>query len=237
MLGTLLAMNSGSYGLYLLFSLPALLLGLWAQMRVQGALRKYSQVRNATGLSGSEVARRILSLNGLVDVKVEPSQGFLSDHYDPTSRTLRLSQEVYQGTSVAAAGIAAHETGHAIQHAESYFPLQIRSAIVPTVQIGSWLGPIIFMVGMFFAGTTVAWIGLILFAATAVFALITLPVEFDASRRAKAILADTGLVYSYDLGGVNAVLDAAALTYVAAAIQAVSTVLYYLMLLSGRRRN
>jgi Zn-dependent membrane protease YugP len=237
MFGDFLAMNSGGYGLYLLFSLPALLLGLWAQMRVQGALRKYSQVRNATGLSGSEVARRILSLNGLVDVKVEPSHGFLSDHYDPTSRTLRLSQEVYQGTSVAAAGIAAHESGHAIQHAESYFPLQIRSAIVPTVQIGSWLGPIIFMVGMFFAGTTVAWIGLIMFAATAVFALITLPVEFDASRRAKAILADTGLVYSYDLGGVNAVLDAAALTYVAAAIQAVSTVLYYLMLLSGRRRD
>ena len=237
MFDAFLAMNSGGYGLYLLFSLPALLLGLWAQLRVQGALRKYSQVPNATGLSGSEVARRILSLNGLYDVKVEPAHGFLSDHYDPTSRTLRLSQEVYQGSSVAAAGIAAHEAGHALQHAGGYVPLQIRSAIVPTVQIGSWLGPIIFMVGLFFAGTTVAWIGLILFAATAVFALVTLPVEFDATRRAKAVLADTGMVYSYDLNGVNKVLDAAALTYVAAAVQAVSTVLYYLTLLSGRSRD
>lgn len=225
----------GGYGLYLLFSLPALLLGLWAQFRVKSAIKKYSQVRNGSGLSGAEVAQRILSLNGLYDVKVEQSQGFLSDHYDPTSKTLRLSPEIYQGNSVAAAGIAAHETGHAIQHANAYLPLQLRSAIVPTVQIGSWLGPIIFMVGLWFAGTTVAWAGLILFAATAVFSLITLPVEFDASRRAKEILDDTGLIYSYDMGGVNAVLDAAAMTYVAAAVQAVSTVLYYLFLLVGRR--
>ena len=231
------ALGSGGYGLYLLFAMPALLLGLWAQYRVKSALNKYSRVRNATGLSGAEVARRILSMNGLYEVKVEPSQGFLSDHYDPLTRTLRLSPEIYQGTSVAAAGIAAHESGHALQHAEAYLPLQIRSAIVPTVQIGSWLGPIIFMVGLWFAGTTIAWIGLILFAATAVFSLITLPVEFDASRRAKAILADTGLVYSNDLNGVNSVLDAAAMTYVAAAVQAVSTVLYYLFLLSGRRRD
>ena len=223
--------------MYLLFSLPALILGLWAQFRVQGTLRKYSQVPNGTRLSGAEVARRILSLNGLYDVAVEQTNGFLSDHYDPTTRTLRLSPQVYQGASVAAAGIAAHEAGHAIQHAEGYTPLQVRTAIVPTVQIGSWLGPIIFMVGLFFAGTTVAWIGLILFAATAVFSLITLPVEFDASRRAKAILADTGMVYSYDMTGVNQVLDAAALTYVAAAVQAVSTVLYYLTLLSGRSRD
>jgi Zn-dependent membrane protease YugP len=223
--------------LYLLFSLPALILGLWAQFRVQGTLRKYSQVPNGTRLSGAEVARRILSLNGLYDIAVEQTNGFLSDHYDPTTRTLRLSPQVYQGASVAAAGIAAHEAGHAIQHAEGYTPLQVRTAIVPTVQIGSWLGPIIFMVGLFFAGTTVAWIGLILFAATAVFSLITLPVEFDASRRAKAILANTGMVYSYDMTGVNQVLDAAALTYVAAAVQAVSTVLYYLTLLSGRSRD
>jgi uncharacterized protein len=237
MFNPFLAMNAGGYGLYLLFSLPALLLGFWAQMRVQGAIKKFSQVRNASGLSGAEIARRILSLNGIYDVKVEPSQGILSDHYDPRSRTLRLSPQVYQGNSVAAAGIAAHESGHALQHASGYIPLQVRSAIVPTVQIGSWLGPIIFMIGLLFAGTTVAWIGLILFAATAVFALVTLPVEFDASRRAKMVLADTGLVYGNDMNGVNAVLDAAALTYVAAAIQAVSTILYYLFLLSGRRRN
>jgi uncharacterized protein len=237
MFDTFLMMNSGGYGLYILFALPALLLGFWAQIRVQGAIKKYSQVRNSTGFSGVEVARRILSANGLYDVKVEPSQGLLSDHYDPTSRTLRLSPQVFQGNSVASAGIAAHEVGHAIQHANSYFPLQVRSAIVPAVQITSWLGPIIFMVGFLFAGTTVAWFGLILFAATAMFSLVTLPVEFDASRRAKAVLADTGLVNNYDMEGVNKVLDAAALTYVAAAVQAVSTVLYYLMLLSGRNRD
>jgi Zn-dependent membrane protease YugP len=227
----------GGYGLYILFSLPALLLGMWAQFKVQGAIKKYSAVRNSTGLSGAQVAQRILSLNSIYDVKVEQTQGFLSDHYDPTSKTLRLSPDVYQSNSVAAAGIAAHETGHAIQHANAYLPLQLRSAIVPTVQIGSWLGPIIFMVGLWFAGTTVAWAGLILFAATAVFSLITLPVEFDASRRAKESLTSNGLMYSTDMGGVNAVLDAAALTYVAAAVQAVSTVLYYIFLLNGRRRD
>jgi uncharacterized protein len=150
--------GAGGYGLYMLFALPALLLGFWAQYRVQSAIKKFSKVRNASGLSGAEVARRILSTHGLYDVKVEQTQGFLSDHYDPVSRTLRLSPDVYQGTSIASAGIAAHETGHALQHADAYLPLQIRSAIVPTVQIGSWLGPIIFMVGLWFAGTTVAWI-------------------------------------------------------------------------------
>ena len=128
--------GAGGYGLYMLFALPALLLGFWAQFRVQSALKKYSKVRNASGLSGAEVARRILSLHGLNDVKVEQTQGFLSDHYDPVSRTLRLSPDVYQGISVASAGIAAHETGHALQHADAYLLLQIRSAIVPTVQIG-----------------------------------------------------------------------------------------------------
>lgn len=227
----------GGYGLYLLFSLPALILGFWAQIKVQSAFNKYSRVRTFTGLTGAEVARRILESHGLTNVKVEQTSGFLSDHYDPISRTLRLSPNVFRSNSLAAAGIAAHEAGHALQHAENYFPLQVRSAIVPTVQIGSWLGPIIFMMGLFFMGNTVAWIGLILFAATAVFALITLPVEFDASNRAKAILATSGMVYNTEMEGIRSVLDAAALTYVAAAIQAVSTVLYYLFLLSGRQRD
>lgn len=227
----------GGYGLYILFSLPALLLGFWAQYKVQSAFNKFSRVRTFTGLTGAEIARRILDYNGLNHVKVEQTHGFLSDHYDPIARTLRLSPNVYQSNSVAAAGIAAHESGHALQHAEHYFPLQVRSAIVPAVQIGSWLGPVIFMLGLFLMGTTVAWIGLILFAATAVFALITLPVEFDASNRAKAILATSGMVYNTEMEGVNRVLNAAALTYVAAAIQAVSTVLYYLFLLTGRQRD
>jgi uncharacterized protein len=227
----------GGYGLYLLFSLPALLLGFWAQMKVQSSINKYSRVPNMSGLRGADVARRILDFNGLGDVRVEQTNGFLSDHYDPRSRTLRLSPQVYASNSVAAAGIAAHETGHALQHAEGYMPLQIRSAIVPVVQIGSWLGPIIFIAGLLFMGTTVAWIGLGLFAATAAFTIVTLPVEFDASRRAKAILADSGMVYATNMNGVNSVLNAAALTYVAAAVQAVSTLLYYGFLLSGRRRD
>lgn len=230
------------YMLYLLFSLPALLLGFWAQMKVNGAVKKYSQVRNAAAMSGAEVARRVLDSNGLSNVRIEETRGFLSDHYDPTSRVLRLSPDVYRVPSVAAAGIAAHEAGHAIQHKDGYAPLKLRTAIVPAVQIGSWIGPIIFMIGLFIAGqagTTIAWIGIILFAATAVFALVTLPVEFDASRRAKEWLSTSGLLYQSELPGISAVLDAAALTYVAAAVQAISTLLYYVFLLTGlssRRR-
>ncbi len=230
----------GGYGLYILFSLPALLLGMWAQFKVQSAFRKFSQVRTYTGLTGAEVARRMLNNQGLSDVQIQESGGFLSDNYDPRARVLRLSPDVYRSNSLAAAGVAAHEAGHAYQHQEGYAFLTARSAMVPAVQLGSWLGPIIFLVGLFMAGTagtTIAWVGVILFAATAVFALVTLPVEFDASRRAKAWLATSGVLYSQEMDGVNKVLDAAALTYVAAAVQALSTLLYYTFLLSGRRRN
>ena len=230
----------GGYGLYMLFSLPALLLGFWAQYKVKSAFQKYSKVRTYVGLTGAEVARRILDINGLNDVPVEQTSGYLSDHYDPGKRVLRLSPDVYAGTSVAANGIAAHESGHAIQHKDGYAMLALRSTLVPTVQIGSWLGPIIFMVGLFMAnsiGTSVAWGGLILFGLTAVFSLVTLPVEFDASRRAKAILSTSGMVYNQEMEGVNKVLDAAALTYVAAAIQAITTVLYYAFLLTGNSRR
>jgi Zn-dependent membrane protease YugP len=230
----------GGYGLYFLFALPALILGLWAQAKVQSAFKKYSQVRTYANFNGSQVARYILDNNGLQSVKVEQTAGMLSDHYDPRARVLRLSRDVYAGNSVAAAGIAAHEAGHAIQHHENYAPLTLRSTLVPTVQIGSWLGPIIFALGMILAGqtgTTVAWIGLLLFGLTALFAVITLPVELDASRRAKEWLSTSGVLYSGEMGGVNKVLDAAAWTYVAAAIQAISTVLYYAFLLLGRRRD
>ncbi len=223
--------------MYFVFALPALILGLWAQFKVQSSYRKYAQVRSMVGLSGSEIARRMLDMNGLYNVSVEMVQGFLSDHYDPTKRVLRLSPDVYRGNSLAAAGIAAHEAGHALQHQDAYLPMQIRTAIVPTVQLGSWLGPIIFLVGFFMQWTQLAWIGLILFAATAAFAIITLPVEFNASRRAKAWLSESGVLYNEEMRGINSVLDAAALTYVAAAAQAVSTILYYLFLLGGRDRE
>ena len=230
----------GNYGIYLLFSLPALLLGLWAQMKVKSAFAKYSKVRSYIGLSGADVARRMLDQNGLQAVQIEETKGYLSDHYDPRSRVLRLSPEVYRSNSIAATGVAAHEAGHALQHQSGYLPLQLRSIMVPTVQLGSWLGPIIFMIGLFLSssiGTNVAWFGLILFSATAVFAFVTLPVEFNATNRAKAWLTTSGVVSSTDSQGVNSVLDAAALTYVAGAIQALSTILYYVFLLTGRRRN
>ncbi len=230
-------MYFGGYGLYLLFSLPALLLGLWAQAKVKGAFNKYSRVGTTTGLTGAEVARRMLDSNGLNSVQIEEVGGNLSDHYDPSQKVLRLSSGVYRSASVAAAGVAAHESGHAIQDLEHYGPLKIRSFMVPSVQIGSWLGPIIFMIGLFMAssmGTTLAWVGLALFTLTAVFSLITLPVELDASNRAKAWLSGSGIIYSSENEGVSKVLDAAAWTYVAGALQAVTTVLYYAFLLTGR---
>jgi Zn-dependent membrane protease YugP len=233
-------MYFGGYGLYLLFSLPALLLGLWAQMKVKGAYNKYSQVRTVTGMTGAEVARRMLDGNGLSNIQIEETGGTLTDHYDPAAKVLRLSAGVYRSNSVAAAGIAAHESGHALQDADAYGPLKIRSFLVPTVRIGSWVGPIIFMIGLFMAsntGTTVAWAGLALFAATALFAIVTLPVELNASNRAKAWLSGSGVIYASEMEGVNKTLDAAALTYVAAVIQSLSTILYYVFLLTGRSRR
>ncbi len=225
--------------LYLLLAIPPLLLGMWAQFRVQNAFRQYSRVRTGNGLDGAHAARQILDSNGLQGVTIERVAGTLSDHYDPRGKVLRLSQDVYATPSIAAVGVAAHEAGHALQDKMNYGPLRLRSAIVPAVQFGSWLGPIIFMVGFFMAGTfgeSLAWLGILLFGATALFALVTLPVEFDASKRAKQQLASAGILSPQEIQGVDKVLDAAALTYVAAAVQAITTVLYYVLLM-GRRRD
>ncbi len=225
--------------LWLLFSIPPLLLGLWAQMRVKSAFAQYSKVRTSTGINGAQAARKILDLNGLQSVSIERVGGRLSDHYDPSQKVLRLSGDVYGAPSIASVGVAAHEAGHALQDQKHYGPLRLRSAIVPAVQFGSWLGPIIFMIGFIMSSTlgdTLAWIGILLFGAMAVFTLVTLPVEFDASKRAKAQLATAGILSPQEIQGVDKVLDAAALTYVAAAVQAVTTMLYYVMLM-GRRRD
>lgn len=230
----------GNYLLYLLISLPGLLLGFWAQAKVSSAFARYSQVRSNIGLTGAEIAQRMLAANGLHQIKIEETRGYLSDHYDPTKKTLRLSSNVYRGNSLAAAGVAAHEAGHALQDQAAYVPLKIRSAIVPAVQIGSWLGPIIFIVGAMMSsvlGTRLAWAGLLIFASTALFTIVTLPVEFDATRRAKAWLLNSGVIYGGESNGIAKVLDAAALTYVAAAVQAISTILYYALLLLGRRNR
>ena len=223
--------------LYLILALPGLLLGLWAQMRVKGSFKKYSQVRTTRNLTGAEIARHLLDNQGLHDVRVEETQGFLSDHYDPRTRVLRLSPDVYRVPSVAAAGVAAHEMGHALQHSAGYAPHQLRSAIVPVVQFGSSLAPMLILIGFLLRFTTLAWIGVILFAGAVVFALITLPVEFDASRRAKALLSQGGIVSPEEAGGVSAVLNAAGWTYVAAAIAAIGQLLYYVLLLTGGSRR
>ena len=228
------------YGLYILFGLPALLLGFWAQLKVKNAINKYSKIRSISGLSGSQVARKMLDSNGLHDVTIEQSKGFLSDHYDPRGKVLRLSPNVYQGNSVVSAGIAAHEAGHALQDRKGYLPLRFRSAMVPSVRIGSWLGPIIFFIGLMLSTSTgdqIAVIGLIIFSATTLFAFVTLPVEFNATKRAKTWLTTSGTIYQEEKVGINRVLYAAALTYVAGAVQALSTLLYYAFILFGRRRD
>jgi Zn-dependent membrane protease YugP len=224
--------------IWLLFALPGLILGLWARSRVNGAVKKYSQVRTARGVTGAQVARMLLDDQGLFDVQIEESKkGVLSDHYDPRKRVLRLSPDVYGAPSIAAAGIAAHEMGHAMQHAGGYFPLQIRSAIVPAAQFGSMLAPWLFIIGFLFRFTALSWVAVVIFGIAVVFTLITLPVEFDASKRAKKLLVGNSVLIGDEIKGVDKVLDAAALTYVAAAVAAIGQFLYYLALLSGGRRR
>lgn len=224
--------------MYYLFALPALILGFYAQFKVRQAYNKYVRVANRSQMSGQEAAQRLLTANGLDQVGVEGTSGVLSDHYDPRKKTLFLSQAIAQSPSVASLGIVAHEVGHATQDAQNYMPLKLRSAIVPVVQIGSWLGPILFLIGMLLqTSSALSLVGILLFSSTLVFALVTLPVEFDASRRAIAMLQQNGLVSGVEEQGVRQVLSAAALTYVAAAAQALSTLLYYLTLFSGSRRR
>lgn len=226
--------------LYYLIMIPALLFGFWAQMRVKYAFNKYSKVRSGTGTTGAAAARRILNANGLGHVAVERVNGFLSDHYDPRSKTLRLSPDVFDGASLASVGVAAHEAGHAVQDQARYAPLQLRSAMVPAVQFGSWLGPIIIFVGFLLmnaVGTSLAWIGVAVLAVTTLFTIVTLPVEFDASSRAKKLLVSEGILTPQEVQGVDKVLDAAALTYVAAAVSAILSLLYYVFILLGRSRD
>jgi len=230
---------------YFIFALPALILAFYAQWRVKSAYNKWLRVRNTRGLTGLQAARMLLNYNNLGHVSVEGTPGSLTDHYDPRTQTMRLSADVANSSSVAAVAVVAHEIGHAVQDAEAYVPMKVRSAIVPGVQIGSWLGPILFFIGFFLAGYyrsaigyQIAWLGVLFFSGALVFAFATLPVEFNASARARAMLTDAGLIYEDEMNGVRSVLDAAALTYVAAAAQALSTLLYYVFLLGGfRKRN
>ena len=223
--------------MYYLFALPALLLGMYAQYKIRATYNKYQQMRNRANMSGHEVAQRLLRLNGLTDVDVQEARGALSDHYDPRRKQLFLSPGVARSPSVASLGIVAHEVGHAMQDQQEYVPLRVRAGLVPVVRIGSWLGPILFLLGMFMATSNLALIGLLLFSGTFVFSLVTLPVEYNASRRAVAMLNQAGLLTGQEEKATRQVLSAAALTYVAAAAQSLSTILYYLFLLGGVRRR
>jgi len=213
--------------------LPAIALALFAQFKVRSTFQKYSQVRTAAGRTGAEVAAELLRRRNVPGVKIEPVEGALADHYDPKTRTLRLSPEVYGSDSVAAVGVAAHECGHAIQHQERYAPLALRSAIVPAATIGTNAAWILFMIGLFTRYTLLMDLGILLFTGYIAFSLITLPVEFDASRRAVAVLQGEGLVMPNEANGVRAVLNAAALTYIAAATMAVLQLVRLLVLRSS----
>ena len=227
--------------MYLIFMIPALALMGFASWYVRHAYNKWSKVRASSGLTGHQAAQRLISTGNLYGVQVQGTGGQLSDHYDPRNKTLFLSQGVANSPSVAAVAIAAHELGHALQDAEEYFPMKVRSMLVPAVNIGSNLGWILIMIGLVLRMTSLAWIGVAVFSGGALFALATLPVELNASGRAKQLLYQTGIIQTEEeQRGVNQVLNAAALTYVAGLVTAVMQLLYYVFLiggLGGRRRD
>lgn len=214
---------------------PALLLAMWAQFRVKSAYASASQ--EPAGQSGAQAARQILDAAHLNDVPIEQTPGHLSDHYDPQHKVLRLSPDVYNGRSMAAVGIAAHEAGHALQDAEQYAPLVIRNAAVPVANLGSGLGIMMIIFGAILQLQPLVWVGIVAFAAVVFFQLINLPVEFDASNRAKKLLVGHGIVGQYEMEPVNRVLNAAAWTYVAATLQAVMILLYYVLRFGGSSRD
>lgn len=232
--------------IYLLFILPALALSLWASFRVKSAFNKYSRVRAMSGLTGAQAAQLMLDRAGLRDVKVTRSRGMLSDHYNPVNKTLALSEAVHDSPSVAAIGVACHEAGHALQHAKGYKPLYLRSALVPTANVGSSLGYFVMIGGLFLMylsgggqlGQMIVLLGAFLFSAVLLFQVVTLPVEFDATNRAKRLAVEYGIVAQQERQGMDKVLNAAALTYVAAVVSTLMTLLYFLFragLLGGRR--
>lgn len=229
--------------LWLLFAIPGLILGLYAQAKLSSAYGRYSRVATQSGMSGAEAAREILDQAGLYNVPVREVPGNLTDHYDPSKRALFLSSNNFHGRSVAAVGVAAHEAGHALQHQAAYAPLSLRTAMVPVTGFASTAYMWIFMAGFFLAITNIAshalftqliWIAVILFAVVTLFQVVTLPVEFDASRRAKAQLSRLGIVHSNEAGAVSRVLNAAAMTYVAAMVSSMMQLLYLISLGRGR---
>jgi uncharacterized protein len=229
--------------LYLIIMIPPLIFMIWAQYKVSSSFKKYSKIANMNGMTGAQAATRLLAYNGLNNVRIEGIKGQLTDHYDPRGKVLRLSSGVANKASVAALGIVAHEVGHAVQDKAGYAPMRVRSTLVPVANIGSQFGFILVIIGiiLFWVGVAfgewVAWIGVGLFAAAVLFSLVTLPVELNASNRAREMLQKAGLVSVQEYSGASAVLSAAALTYVAALLQAVAQLFYFLLLVGGMRRD
>lgn len=220
---------------YMLFVIPGLLLALWAQALVKGTFARYARVPTSTGITGAQVAQLLMERNGL-RLGVNSVRGSLTDFYNPSNKSINLSQTSVQG-SVASVAVVAHEMGHAVQDAQGYVPMRLRGAMVPAVSLGSWVGPLLFIVGWMLSNMNLVWVGIIFFAAAVIFSILTLPVELDASNRAMQMLTTNGVLVSpQEVTGARKVLNAAAFTYVAAAAQSLLTLLYYLSLVSGRRR-
>lgn len=230
----------GMYGLYfdrtMLLLIPAIIISIWAQSRVTNTYKKYKNARTMNGYTGEQIARMMLDVAGLYNVPVLETRGELSDHYDPRGRVIKLSRDIFYGTSIAAAGVAAHEVGHAIQHKEQYKPLVLRTSVASAVNISSQMSMILFVLGLFLGIPALTTIGIIFFSAAVIYQIITLPVEFNASKRALQTLEGRGILYGEEVNGAKRVLGAAAMTYVAATLMSISQ-LIRLIALSNRNND
>lgn len=225
---------------YIILVVPAMIISVWAQYKVKSTFNKFSKVRNVRNVTGAYAAQAVLSYYGISDVRIERVSGKLTDHFDPKAKVIRLSEGVYDSTSVAAIGVACHEAGHAAQHAEGYTPIRIRNSIIPVCNIGSKLGIPIALIGLFMSAEPIIYIGLALYAGIFIFHLVTLPVEFNASRRAISVIDSTDLLYDDEIGGAKKVLSAAAMTYVASMLVALASFLRIalrILSMNNRRNN
>ena len=224
-----------SYYLSGIIILPVFIFALMCQLKVKTSFKKYSKVMSKSNMTGADAAWRLLQLNGITDVKIQRIGGTLTDYYDPSKKVICLSSDVFDSRSIAAIGVACHEAGHAVQHATGYSPLKFRNLVIPVTKIGSYLGVPLCIIGLMINSTTIAYVGLILYAFVALFQLITLPVEFNASSRALAVIGEYGFLDAEEYNGAKKVLHAAALTYVAALASALATMLRLLLIISGGR--
>lgn len=222
---------------YIILVIPAMILALWAQYKVKSTYKKYSGILNSRGVTGAYAAQSILTYYGINDVRIQPIGGSLTDNFDPKTKVISLSQDVYSGNSIAAVGVACHEAGHAAQHAENYMPIKVRNAIIPVTRVGSTIGIPLALIGIVIGLTPIVKLGLLLYGMVFAFQLVTLPVEFNASRRALKVIEETGLLYNDEVNGARKVLSAAAMTYVASMIVALANLLRFIIRFGGSRKR